>query len=104
MQSFLARSRYPFSRRMLEGAPDELGVYGLFQDDELIYVGAAHGSMTIRTCLLLHQDGALGACTMKATAYSWELSRAPGTRSAEILTEYLRLTRKNPRCQGKAAA
>ena len=103
MQSFLARTRYPFNRRMLEGAPDELGVYGLFQEDELIYVGAAHGGMTIRTCLLLHQDGALGACTMKATAYAWELSRQPSARSTEILAEYLRLRRKDPRCQGKVA-
>ena len=103
MHDFLARSRYPFTRRMLEGAPEEFGVYGLFQDDELIYVGAAHGGMTIRTCLLLHQDGALGACTMKASAYAWELSRSPGARSAEILAEYLRHARKEPRCQGKAA-
>jgi len=103
MPSFLSRTRYPFNRRMLEGAPDELGVYGLFLEDELIYVGAAHAGATIRTCLLLHQDGALGSCTMKATAYSWELTRQPGARSAEILAEYFRLTRKDPRCQGKAA-
>jgi hypothetical protein len=103
MQSFLARARYPFNRRMLEGAPDEIGVYALFDSDELIYVGAAHGGMTIRACLLLHQDGALGACTMKATFYAWELTRWPSARSTEILAEYFRLTRKDPRCQSKTA-
>jgi len=99
MQSFLARARYPFNRRMLEGAPEEFGIYALFEDDELIYVGSAHGGMTIKTCLLLHQDGAMGPCTMKAKAYAWEITRWASARSNEILAEFFALTRKDPRCQ-----
>jgi hypothetical protein len=101
MQNFLARARYPFNRRMLEGAPDESGVYALFEDDELVYVGAAHDGMTIRACLLLHQDGSGGACTSKATAYAWEITRWANARSTEILADFFRLTRKDPRCQSK---
>jgi len=99
MRSFLARARYPFNRRMLEGAPEEHGVYALFEGDELIYVGSAQGEMTIKTCLLLHQDGAMGSCTMKATAYAWEITRWPSARSNEILAEFFALTRRDPRCQ-----
>jgi hypothetical protein len=88
---------------MLHGAPDEHGVYALFDGDELIYVGAAHAGLTIKTCLLLHEEGAWGLCTGKATAYAWEITRWASARSTEILAAFCKLHLDDPRCQSKVA-
>ena len=101
MEKFLKLPRYPFTRAMLEHAPEQSGVYGLFDGAELVYVGK---SASIRAALLLHQDGAAGECTMRATAYTWEITIWPAARETEILARFHQSHRRDPRCQGKAAA
>ena len=100
MQKFLALPRYPFNRIIIEDAPEQSGIYGLFEGDELIYIGAAD---SIRDCLRRHQDGALGVCTLKATRYTWEISVWPAFRESEVLSAFQERIGVGPRCQGKAA-
>lgn len=102
MRDFLSLPRYPFKRAVIEHAPDDHGVYGLFDGEEVIYIGAAYGAATIREVLLRHQDGALGACTMKATAYTWQITRMARARAAAILDGIRGSSSREPRCQ-KAA-
>jgi hypothetical protein len=102
LDKFLQLPRYPFTRSMIELAPDVPGLYGLFEGDDLIYLGktveGAAKAATIRACLLQHQSGALGDCTRKATTYTWEIAIWPGQREAQILQGRL-----PPRCQSDAA-
>ena len=100
MEAFLALPRYPFTRAALEHAPEEPGVFGLFDGAELIYLGHAtdRKQHNIRDLLLRHQDGAFGECTMRATHYTWEITLWSAVRESELLRRYFEATRRKPRC------
>ena len=68
---------------LVSNAPDTPGVYELWEDDELVYVGATHGG-TLRQELV---HGLLEA-TVSATHFSWEINFAPAERERELLAEY----------------
>jgi hypothetical protein len=95
----IASPRYPFNREIIEGAPNDPGVYVLFQGDELIYVGYATWSRSnIRLRLLEHFSGALvPSC---ATHYGWEICRDPLSRAAELLHEFQKAFDRRPAFNG----
>lgn len=80
--------RYRLTRIVALGAPEDPGVYALWNGDEVVYYGRA-GS--IRARLLEHADKA------SATHYSWELARDPAKREAELLAEHERVYGRRPR-------
>jgi hypothetical protein len=87
--------RYRFRRIVIQGAPDDPGVYALWENEELVYYGRAS---SIRSRLLEHlQEGA------RATHYSWEMSRDPAAREAELLREYERIFGRLPRGNVRAS-
>jgi excinuclease UvrABC nuclease subunit len=103
VDKLLSLPRYPFSRAAIEYAPDEQGIYAIFDKKELIYVGrAGDREHTIRSCLLDHKAGAKGACTDKATHYTWEINLQSASREAEVLAWFRQLHERNPRCNGTA--
>src|SRR3954469_14760396 len=106
MLAFLALPRYPFTRGAIEFAPEEPGIFGLFDGTELIYVGRAEDrhDRSIRALLIRHQDGAFGECTMKATHYTWEISIWPAARETELLARFFQEHARDPRCQNVPAA
>ena len=86
--------RYRFSRIVIAGAPDDAGVYTLWDDEEAVYHGRAEGgSATIRSRLLEH----FYADKSRATHYSWELCRDPAAREAELLAEHRQAFGRLPR-------
>ena len=96
--------RYRFTRTVLAGAPDDAGVYALWDGDELIYYGRAPGTAdggTIRGRLMEHFLGKLDAQTRRATHYGWELCPDPLAREAELLSEFERAFFRLPRCNTK---
>ena len=95
--------RYPFLGAVIEGAPEEYGVYLLWEHDELTYVGTVDsGSASIRTRLRDHFSGQI-TCACKPTHYSWRLSRSPGVLAREVLAEYRLKSQTEPRCNKTAA-
>lgn len=80
--------RYRFSRIVIAGAPDDVGIYALWEEDELVYYGRG----AIRTRLLQHLERREGA-----THYSWELCKDPAEREAALLTEHERAFGRPPR-------
>jgi hypothetical protein len=72
---------YRFDAAILKGAPANAGVYTLWQDGEMIYLGH---SGSIKTSLLEHLEG-----------------RAE--RESELLAEFRQRHGRPPRCNGKAA-
>jgi hypothetical protein len=94
----IASPRYALTKTMVAGAPNDPGVYALWENDELIYYGHARGrGATIQSCLKQHVDGANG-CTAAATHYGWEISANPPIREAELLREFERAHKRLPRC------
>jgi len=89
--------RYRFARLVLLGAPDDAGVYSLWDGEEIIYYGRAAGgsSGTIRARLLDHLNGKADPAT--ATHYSWELCADPITREADLLRRFRELFGHLPR-------
>jgi hypothetical protein len=69
--------RYRFTPSMVEGAPDDPGVYALWENEELIYYGRASASSTIQFALFEHLSGRAGPCTGRATHYGWEITLDP---------------------------
>jgi hypothetical protein len=97
----IASPRYVFTRTMIAGAPDDPGVYALWEKEELIYYGHARGaSATIQSCLKQHLAGG-NACTKSATHYGWEIAGNPAVREAELLGEFERVNKRLPRCNSR---
>src|SRR5437016_12778486 len=78
-----------FKRLTLENvnrAPKKRGVYALYADSTLIYLGQAEGKTdTIRARLRGH----LGSTPKAATRYTLELSPTPKARLKTLLEEYV---------------
>jgi len=90
--------RYRFTRIVIAGAPDEAGVYALWDGEEVIYYGRAEGgneggTTTIRSRLLDHYYGD----SRRATHYSWEVCKDPRAREVELLGEHERAFGRLPR-------
>jgi hypothetical protein len=96
--------RYRYTRFIADGAPDTAGLYALWEESELVYLGRASSESTIRARLLEHLAGKVCPCAADATHYSWELSLQPGPREAQLLAEFRKQYGRLPRCNGEAGA
>jgi hypothetical protein len=96
-------TRYPFARFAIAAAPDESGIYVLWEGKELVYVGAAIGDqITIRSRLLEHLDGVRSCGRCRPTHYTWELARNALVRESEFLRQYRAAYARFPRCNPAA--
>ncbi len=93
---------YAFTEEIVKNAPDQAGVYALFDGDEVIDYGRAQGgSVTIRSRLQDHFSGREGPCTQAATAYMREITSYSVSREKELQGEYLRIHGMLPRCNDR---
>ena len=90
--------RFRFARIVISGAPEEAGIYALWDGDEVTYYGRAEGKSrgggsTIRARLLAHyyED------RKRPTHYSWEVCQDTDAREAELLKEHARKFGRVPR-------
>jgi hypothetical protein len=93
--------KYRFMLSLVEYAPEEAGVYALWQGEEMIYVGRADKGQGIQRCLMEHLRGGRGPCTAKATHYTWEICLLPTVREAEILRDFREAHQREPRCNSR---
>ena len=83
----------------VDRAPRKRGVYALYEDRTLIFLGKASGKAdTIRSRLRSH----LGATPKGATRYKRELSSDPEARLASLLAEYTAANGAPPRGNGSS--
>lgn len=93
------RERFPFTSRLIAGAPDEPGVFVLWQDREIIFIGHTQGrGETIRSALVEHFAGNASPSTRRATHYSWMITRSPAALEAQLLEEYNKANSRLPWC------
>jgi lipid-binding SYLF domain-containing protein len=83
--AFTETAAMPFTAEQLAAAPAATGVYFLYRNERVIYIGVAvHGS-GIRQELHNHLRGSYGAGTQEATAFRYELTRDPVVAKHEYL-------------------
>ena len=92
----IAGDIYPFTDENVDRSPDQPGVYALYQDGALIYIGQSETS--IRSRLQDHKAGREGSCTEAATHYRREVTSRPVAREKELLDEYYRQNGRLPKC------
>lgn len=81
-------------------APDEKGVYTLFDDRrEVIYFGKAEISR--RSRLLRHLNGDEGPCTKLAIYFYTEYSSNPANTERNLLEKFLKENGKLPKCNDR---
>ncbi len=93
----ILQPRYRYTRFIAEGAPETPGLYALWEEDELVYLGRASGETRIRSRLLEHL--AANLCP-QATHYSRELTLQAAAREAELLDDFRRQFGRLPRHNG----
>ena len=90
---------YDFTKKNVDLAPEEHGVYALYDRGELIYYGRAAGeNVTIRSRLQDHLSGSDGKRTKSATHYAREVTGNPEAREKQLLEEYQAAHVRLPRC------
>ena len=87
------------SKTNLECTPDSAGVYVLYQDSRIIFIGRADGgSDTIKSRLADHKQGHDGPCTQLFTQYTREVTMKVTARFNEIVERYERKFGMLPEC------
>lgn len=78
-------------------APDTPGVFELWEDDELVFVGSSRDS-TLRNQLVreILESGT------EATHFSWEITFDPVARERELLDEFEHEHHRPPRLNSRA--
>jgi hypothetical protein len=84
-----AASAWPFTEAAIELSPAAPGVYLLYRDGRLIYIGVAINGSAIRQALESHRRGA-GIGTSDATAFTCE----PAADPLALHRHYLKLHRE----------
>jgi hypothetical protein len=94
--------RYAFSARAVAGAPDDPGLFFLWEASELVYIGTAPGAgVTIQSRLRDLVEGR-DHCCCKPTHYAWRISSDVAGLERSLLDEYCERYLKLPRCNRAA--
>lgn len=91
-------SKYPFVETYVRHAPADRGVYILWKQNVVLYVGRTARDSTLRSRLADHFHGCVCRCSQDATHYGWEIVPSPELREAELLAEIKTTTGEWPFC------
>jgi hypothetical protein len=82
----------PFTETLIEAAPDTTGVFALWQNGGVIYLGkASAGAATIRKALgeqLQARRWSDASGELRATRCSWEVAEDADRRHSELLRDF----------------
>lgn len=90
---------YSFDQSNVNLCPREPGVYWLFWDGELIYIGMSDWSIRSRLCA--HLSGSEGSCTAAADQFAFETTTNPELREQELLEGHRVRYGRYPRCNDR---
>lgn len=96
--------QHRFTRRNVEQAPDEPGVYALYADDEVAYYGCTRGQETIRARLIEHLWGREAPDRTTVKLFGYEVTRFPLSRECALLEEHKRKNWRLPAFNQPAGA
>ena len=94
----LGEKLFAATKTNLESTSDSAGVYTLYQDGTIIYIGRADGgSHTIKNCLSDHKEGHKGPGTQLFTHYTREVTMNVAARYHDLLEHHVRKYGQPPR-------
>jgi hypothetical protein len=89
--------RWLFIASLVFISPETPGIFELWDDEELVYVGSTgRPDESIRNCLIRYLSTE-GAGDHPPTHFSWEVSYRPTNRRHELLVEFQALNKRPPR-------
>jgi len=95
---FWSLPRYPFRAEAVKVAPEDSGVYALFDDEEVVYIGrATERNGGIRAALLVHLRNSGTGRLGHVTSYTWEIANSPESREAVLLARFIQEHLRFPR-------
>ncbi|MEA3192863.1 MAG: hypothetical protein QOD26_1196 [Betaproteobacteria bacterium] len=77
----------PFTEKEVMKVPQEAGIFSLFQERDLVYIGRTAPRSNLRADLL-HALAVAMADDMLASHFTYELTPTPKTRASEELRSY----------------
>ena len=80
--------RQRFTEEDVQNVPDESGIFSLYQDRDLVYIGRTSPRTGVRGELQHALRVRLADEELAATHFTFELTKSPKTRAAEELREY----------------
>ena len=86
------------TRANLENLPELPGVFTLYRDGMLIFIGHADGGVrTIKSQIVDHKEGRRGACTQSFDHYTREVTTNVVCRYRELMEQHARKYRRWPK-------
>ena len=80
--------RQRFVEDDVKNVPEEPGIFSLFQESDLVYIGRTEPRTTLRSELERALKVAMADENMEATHFTYELTPSPKTRAGEELRSY----------------
>ena len=97
----LGEKLFAATKTNLESTSDSTGVYTLYQDGAIIYIGRADRGHTIKSCLSDHKQGYEGTRTQRFTHYTREVTNSVAVRYDILLERHVSKYGHPPRCNVK---
>jgi len=98
----LGEKLFPATHANLESLPEQSGVFTLYEEGQMIFIGRADGSgHTIRSVVLDHKEGRIGACTQQFDHYTREVTLNVALRYRELLRRHARKYHRFPKCNDR---
>src|SRR3954462_2073062 len=92
--SAISTKKWRFIPMMVDDAPKTKGVFALWANDELVYLGhAAGGAVTIHSRLFEELARLAPGDPKRATHYSWEVCSNPAEREKQLMGPRARVPR-----------
>jgi len=92
---------FAFDAAGVARAPEEPGVFALYEGKELVYYG--HAVESVRSRIQAMYDAREESCVRLAVLYSFEICDQPEQRELELVREYQIAHGKRPKCNALLA-
>jgi hypothetical protein len=98
----LGEKMFSATHANLESLPEQSGVFTLYEEGQMIFIGRADGSgHTIRSVVLDHKEGRVGSCTQRFDHYTRETTTNVALRYRELLQRHARKYHRFPKCNDR---
>ena len=98
----LGERLYAATPANLDSLPDQPGVFTLYQEGQMIFIGRADGGThTIKSVIMDHKEGRIGPCTQRFDHYTRETTTNVALRYREFLQRHARKYHRFPKCNDR---
>ncbi len=99
----LSTHKFDLCRHTIDSVPELAGVYALWCEEEVIYIGSADGKVGLRSRLMQHYQGS-PECVTCATHFQCDLCVRAQSMTSEMMSRFVAKHGRLPRCNEPALA